>query len=134
MIDILDVFCRFFFIVPLFTNIISGCPNPHAVIVNQRRDITHEILTDNCNSEQGNEWLAPKGAKDTDAEIIIDIGCIKTVKSLNLKNLKKIQGGTKMFTIFLSISEEGPWDLITTAEFPEEETYGCGVMHAFEFK
>ena len=110
---------------------ISGCPNPHSVILHQRRATNHEVLTDNCDTEHGGEWLATEGATDKDAEIIIDLGCIKTLKSIRLKNIKKSQGGTKMFTIFYSNSEEGPWEVFVTDELAEAETDECGFMQFF---
>ena len=58
---------------------------------------------------------------------------MKNVYALNMKNLKKNHGGTKMFTVFLSDSKEGPWHMVYTDEFSEPETYGCGLMQTFEF-
>ena len=89
---------------------------------------------DRCNSQQGTEWLAPKGAIDSDAEIIIDIGCIRSMFSIYMKNLKKRNEGTKAFTLFLSEYEEGPWKNIFTGQFPRPEGDSCGPLHTFEFR
>ena len=48
-----------------------------------------------------------------------------------MKNIKKEQGGTKKFTIFLSESGNGPWEQILTTDFPEQEFFGCALMHNF---
>ena len=62
------------------------------------------------------------------------MGCSKKVKGLHMKNIKKEQGGTKNFTIFLSESAEGPWDPILTADFPEQEAFGCAQMQKFDLE
>ena len=108
--------------------IVSGCPNGH-VVLNADKD--QDILTDNCNDEDGIEWLAEEGAIDSDAEVVIDMGCVKTVKGLQMKNIKRNQGGTKIFTIFVSESIEGPWKEIFTDKFSEQTTDGCGPMNSF---
>ena len=110
---------------------LSDCPNKHFVH-NNTNDSAHNILTDNCYDEDKNDWLPPVGAIKTDAEIVIDMGCRKKVKGLQMKNIKKKQGGTKKFTISLSDALDGPWNLVLTDEFPEQETYGCAPMQTFD--
>ena len=76
----------------------------------------------------------PEGTNNTDAEVIIDMGCTKKLKGLQMKNIKKEQGGTKNFTAFLSESADGPWEPVLTADFPEEDRIGCAVMHNFDLE
>ena len=67
-----------------------------------------------------------------DAEIVINLGCSKKIKGFRMKNIKKEQGGTKDFTVHASDSPEGPWKLILTDHFREEETYGCASLKTFD--
>ena len=92
------------------------------------------ILTDECSDEDSNEWLAPEESVDDEAEIIIDMGCLKKLKGLQMKNMKREHGGTKQFTIFLSESHDGPWDSVLTDELSEQVTDGCGLMQTFNLK
>ena len=109
---------------------LSGCPSSH-VVQNTTSDTAPDILTDNCNEEEESIWLAPKGATDDTAEIVINMGCSKSLKGIHMKNIKKKQGGTKNFTIFVSDSPDGPWNLAFQDEFPEQETVGCAPMQNF---
>ena len=111
--------------------IVSGCPNGHVVV---NGDTNKDVLTDNCNEEDGNKWLSEEGAIDADAEVIIDMGCVKTVRGLQMKNIKRNQGGTKIFTIYVSESIEGPWKEIFTDKFPEQTTDGCGQMKTSDLR
>lgn len=82
----------------------------------------------------GDDWLVRNGTNNTDAEIIIDLGCTKKLKGLQMKNIKREQGGTKNFTVFLSESPNGPWNPVLTVDFPEPETYGCAPMQTFDIQ
>ena len=107
-----------------------GCPNGHFVVQNDMNDTSQNILTDDCNKE----WLAPEGAVGEDAEVIINMGCIKIPRVLQMKNIQRPHGGTKGFTIYVSERIEGPWKKAFEEEFPEEETGGCQPMINFELK
>ena len=108
-----------------------GCPNSHVV---QTNGSDGKILTDNCSDEDGDDWLAPEGAINEDATVIISLGCPKKIHGLQMKNLKMEQGGTKQFTIMLSNSPEGPWESILVDELQEQETPGCGSMLTFNLE
>ena len=111
----------------------SGCPRSH-IIHNQTMDSEQNILTDYCSTNDDNHWLADEGAVNDDAEIVIDMGCLKKMKGLQMKNIKKLHGGTKQFTIFLSEFHDGPWESTLVEEFEEEVTEDCGRMHIFSFR
>ena len=51
-----------------------------------------------------------------------------------MKNIKKEQGGTKKFIISLSDSAKGPWEPILTADFLEQEAFGCALMQKFDLE
>ena len=110
-----------------------GCPKGHTVY-NDTDGTLKKVLTDNCNNIDDDDWLVANGTNNTDAEIIIDLGCTKKIKGLQMKNIKKELGGTKNFTIFLSESPEGPWSPILTMDFPEQPTYGCAPLETFDLK
>ena len=76
----------------------------------------------------------PEGTNNHDAEVIIDLGCTKKLRGLQLKNIKKELGGTKQFTVFLSQSADGPWEPVLTTDFPEEDRTGCAVMQYFDLE
>ena len=63
--------------------------------------------------------------------MIIDLGCTKKVKELQMKNIKKEQGGTKKFVASISESPDGPWEPILTAELTQPEREGCAPMQTF---
>ena len=111
----------------------QGCPKSH-IIHNQTMDSEQNILSDECKDDDENHWLAEEDAINDDAEIIIDMGCMKRVKGLQMKNIKRVYGGTKQFTVFLSEFHDGPWESILTDEFQEESPEGCGRMHLFGFR
>ena len=87
-----------------------------------------DILTDDCDKE----WLAPEGAVDETAEVIINMGCIKTPKGLHMKNIKRAKGGTKGFIIYVSESIDGPWVESYKDEFPEQDKDGCQSVKNFD--
>ena len=62
------------------------------------------------------------------------LGCMKKIKEIQLKNIKKEKGGTKKFTLFLSEAEDGPWIEILSDEFPEPETEGCSLSHTIDLE
>ena len=116
----------------------AGCPNSH-VVHNHTSETVHAVLTDHCGDEDDDVWLVTeeevKSASKTkhrDAEIVVNLGCSKKIKGLRMKNIKKEDGGTKDFTVYTSDSPEGPWKLILTDKFPEEETRGCASMKTFD--
>ena len=49
-----------------------------------------------------------------------------------MKNIKKEQGGTTNFTIYLSDSPDGPWKLAFSDSFSNEENVGCATMQTFD--
>ena len=109
---------------------ISACPKSRSVY-NETSEDAQKILTDNCTDEDGDEWLAPEGAFNEDAEIIIDMGCSTKVHGLQMKNLKMEQGGTKGFKVFQSDTPDGPWDSILTDELPATDNLDCSRMQNF---
>ena len=111
----------------------GGCPNSH-VVYNDTGGVADSILTDNCDDEANSDWLVPRGINNTDTEIIINFGCMKNIKGLKLKNIKKEKGGTKNFTVFLSNSKDGPWKPVLSEQFPELEDYGCAPMKTFDLE
>ena len=112
---------------------LTGCPKSHGVH-NQTSDSDQNILTDNCTEGYDDEWLAEEEAVDNDAEIIVDMGCLKKIRGLQMKNINKKQGGTKQFTIFLSEFPDGPWESILSDKFPEETLEGCGSMQTHSIR
>ena len=54
-------------------------------------------------------WIAPE--ETVDAELIIDLGCLTTIDTIELRNLNKNQG-TKTFSIHLK-EDEGWTELHT---------------------
>ena len=117
-------FCDFNFLLLL------ACPKGRS-IYNQTSDDANKILTDNCSEEDGDEWLAPEGAFNEDAEIIIDMGCATKVHGIQMKNVKMEDGGTKQFTVFQSTSPSGPWDAILSDELKPADNSDCAVMQTF---
>ena len=116
--------------------LVSGCPNTH-VVHNHSTDAVHDILIDNCNDEDSGDWLvaeeAVKEAQKMDTQVIINLGCSKKIKGLRMKNIKKENGGTKGFSVYVSDeSPEGPWKLILSDKFVEETNIGCASMQTFD--
>ena len=116
--------------------LVSGCPNTH-VVHNHSTDAVQDILIDNCNDEDSGDWLvaeeAVKEAQKIDTQVIINLGCSKKIKGLRMKNIKKENGGTKGFSVYVSDeSPEGPWKLILSDKFVEETNIGCASMQTFD--
>ena len=112
-----------------------GCPKEHSIINETKNTNASSILTDSCSPENEDAWFASEEAVEEDAEIILDLGCIKNVYGLHMKNLNVEKGGTKVFRIFLSeYSPEGPWNLILTDEFLEESKPGCATLKTFNLE
>ena len=73
---------------------LSGCPKGHVVV-----NATTAVLTDNCDGR--NDWLVPKDVElNSDPEIIIFLGCMKMLKGLQMKNIKKNKGELKILPFF----------------------------------
>ena len=111
------------------------CPISHVVTGDEGNNVLH----DNCALEDDDHWVAPAGAtssstdgaNNTNAEVIIYMGCVKKPKGFQMKNIKKEKGGTKRFTLFLSHFPEGPWEQILTDEFKEQDNFGCSDLQTF---
>ena len=69
------------------------------------------VLHDNCD-----EWIAPEGAVNDDAELILHLGCHKKITSFQIRNMRSDLGGTKTFSLYIRNIMYGPWHLITTGE------------------
>ena len=94
-----------------------------------------KILTDNCGDDDDNDWAIPEEASSSrEASVTIKLGCMKNIKEIRLKNIKRKKGGTKKFTIFLSETNEGPWKEILNDEFPEPEAEGCAASHVIDLE
>ena len=88
-----------------------------------------------CSDKDDNDWTVQEdAANSTEASVTINLGCMKKVKEIRLKNIKKEKGGTKTFTIYLSDSIEGPWRQIWTDEFSEKTTYGCAARQTIDLE
>ena len=112
---------------------VLGCLNNHT-IYNKTTETAVNILTDNCNDEYGDDWLVSKGANNTESEVILHMGCTKQLKGLRMKNIKKENGGTKIFSIYLANSLECPWKFVLADEFQEHENFGCAPMQIFDLQ
>ena len=75
---------------------------------------------------------ATEETNDMVSEIILNLGCTKKIKGLRMKNIKKKEGGTKDFTVYVSDSPEGPWRLILTGEFQEQDNHGCAPIETVD--
>ena len=63
----------------MIKRIFKGCPNAVTVVhadSDNNADIKDNVLRDNCD-----EWIAPEGAVDNDAELILHLGCHKKIIS-----------------------------------------------------
>lgn len=85
-----------------------GCPHGH-VIHNQTIETAQNILADSCSEGEDDNWIVRDGTNNTDAEVIIDMGWENKIKGLQMTNIKKEQGSTKKFSVFLSESLDDPW-------------------------
>ena len=106
-----------------------GCPYGHT------SRTADNILTDMCSDKDDKDWTVKEdAANSTEASVTINLGCMKKVKEIRLKNIKKEKGGTKTFTIYLSDSIEGPWRQILTDEFSEKTTNGCAASQTVDLE
>lgn len=91
-------------------------------------------MKDNCEYKNNTDWLVHSEANMTDSELIINLGCMKLVKGLKIKNVKKEIGGTKEFKVFLSDSHSGPWKEILSDTIPEQELLGCAPFTHYDLE
>ena len=95
------------------------------------------MLHDDCSdNDDGGHWIVPKDANTTESETegIINLGCTKKLKGIQMKNLKREDGGTRSFVIYVSEMSDGPWDTVLEAEFSRQDTFGCASMQNFKFE
>lgn len=101
----------------------SGCP--HAATVahaeSQNDNNLLGVLHDNCDDD-GGEWIAPNGAVDDDAALVLDIICPQKITTVLVKNLLAGQGGTKEYTIYIGSDLDGPWELMHTGEMNQTDS------------
>ena len=108
--------------------LLTDCPTNHVVVNPKDSNTAEDILIDDCSEK--NVWQSA-----ADSEIIINMGCNKRLKGLQIKNIRKSLGGTKSFSIYLSESQNGGWHLVLTDELAEEEEDSeCGTMQYFDLK
>ena len=111
-------------IITIFFNF-KGCPNVISIAhADTESNIVknENVLHDNC-EEDSSEWLAPEGAVDDDAELILNLGCPQILTVVQIKNLKRGLGGTKKITLYAGNDLTGPWKFMTSAEL--NQTEGC---------
>ena len=104
----------------MIKRIFKGCPNAVTVVhadSDNNADIKDNVLHDNCD-----EWIAPEGTIDNDAELILHLGCHKKITSFQIRNMRSDLGGTKSFSLFIGNSLSGPWHLITSGELDQTDT------------
>ena len=128
---VLKVYSCFYFSIQI--HFYTGCPNSNTVH-NASKEVSDSIFKDNCDDKYNSDWLVPRESNNTDAELIINVGCMKIIKGIKLKNLKKELGGTREFTVFLSDLLNGPWAIVLSGELPEQENFGCAPMQSFDLE
>ena len=103
--------------------ICKGCPHPTTIAIahSQNNDTLNDVLHDKCEEDEG-QWIAPEGAVDDDASLILNLGCPQKITSVLIKNLRSDLGGTKEFSIYIGNNLVGPWELMGTGEINQTET------------
>ena len=72
---------------------------------------TGENVLEDCSNSQ---WRAPSGKIGSEAEIIIDLKCLRLEAFSIMNGYETI--GTKKFTLFGSRKRDGPWAELYTSE------------------
>ena len=101
----------------------KGCPHPTTIAHAdaQNNDTLYDVLHDNCD-EGGGQWVAPEGAVDDDAALILDLGCPQRITSVLIKNLRGDIGGTKEYTVYIAHDMAGPWEFMGIGEINKTDT------------
>ena len=72
--------------------------------------------------ETANYWLAENGKKGKDQGFILDLGCIRTVQGVRLRNVRNpenLDRSTKKFQLLGSASNNGPWEELLVANLED---------------
>ena len=72
--------------------------------------------------ETANYWLAENGKKGKDQGFILDLGCIRTVQGVRLRNVRNpenLDRSTKKFQLLGSASNNGPWEGLLVANLED---------------
>ena len=70
------------------------------------------VVSEGTEFYQHNYWLAAPGMTGEEARVVVDLGCEKMINGVYLRNTHNgylNDRGTKMFSLFGSMSDEGDW-------------------------
>ena len=90
--------------------------NTHNAI-SEPDDVIKNIFLDETEIYKLNYWLAPSQKTGDEASLVIDLGCIKEINGVYLKNFHnadKNNRGTMDFSIFVKENENRTWSQVTT--------------------
>ena len=71
------------------------------------------VLTEGTEVWGGNYWITPASATGSKAQLVVDLGCEKTVNGFYVRNThngKRRNRAMNEFIIFTSSTSSGPWD------------------------
>ena len=75
----------------IFIVLFKGCPHPTTIAYadSQNNDTLNDVLHDKCEDDDG-QWIAPEGAVDDDATLILNMGCPQRIWEVKLKGQKNL--------------------------------------------
>ena len=80
-------------------------------------EVIKKIFSDEPEVYKANSWLAPNTMTGEEASLVIDLGCIKEINGVYLKNLHnahKDNRGNRQSSVFVREKESQAWTRITT--------------------
>ena len=91
-----------------------------------QKEVVNMVLQEDFEVTDTNYWLSPTYLTGTDSYLEIDLGCVKEISGVYLRNTHnghRNDRGTKSFALQFRIKTSDPWELIDTSISSLERVY-----------
>ena len=91
-----------------------------------QQEVVAKVLQEDFEVTDTNYWLSPAYLTGTDSYLEIDLGCVKEISGVYLRNTHnghRNDRGTKSFALQFRIKTSDPWELIETSISSLERVY-----------
>ena len=95
-----------------------------------QQEVVNKVLNEDVEVTDKNYWLSPSELKGEDSFLVIDLGCIKEISGVYLRNThngNQNNRGTKSFSLKFRVGLSDPWEKIETTINSLERFYSSGL-------
>ena len=83
-----------------------------------QQEVVKKVLNEDVEVTDKNYWLSPSQLKGEDSFLVIDLGCVKEISGVYLRNTHNghhDNRGTKSFSLKFRVGSSDPWEKIETS-------------------